>query len=161
MDAGDLFPAPTESFYHTENGRLADQFSDASMYEMKDGSIRVQYILENEVRAKPRTIFRKAGYEGALFRRQIDSDGTYPVVSLLLYWGLALWNQPVSMKEFFREAAIDEGTWKYITNYRLHVYAMARLSKRVRNRFRSHTGTSYIESLVSYSGSCLDCLYCF
>ena len=135
--ADNLLPAPSESFYHVGQGKLADQFSDVSMFEIKDRSTRVQYILENEVQAKARTIIRKAGYEGALYRRQLEGDETFLIVSLLLYWGLTSWNQPVSMKEFFQEADIDENTWKYITNEKLHVYAMARLPKQVRNRFQS------------------------
>lgn len=135
--AENLFPAPSESFYHAGEGKLADQFSDVSMFEMNEGSIRVQYILENEVQAKARTILRKAGYEGALYRRQLENDETFPIVSLLLYWGLISWNQPVSMREFFQEADLDQSTWKYIANDKLHVYTMARLPKQVRNRFRS------------------------
>lgn len=135
--AGDLLPASTESLYPAGHGKLADQFSDAAMYQMKDGSIQVQYILENEVRAKAKTILRKAGYEGALYRRQLGTDETYPIVSLLLYWGTTPWNQPVSIKEYFRKIDIDESTWKYITNEKLHVYAMARLPKQIRNRFQS------------------------
>ena len=135
--AEDLLPAPSESFYHVKQGKLADQFSDVSMFEIKDGSIRIQYIMENEVQAKARTILRKAGYEGALYRRQLENEETFPIVSLLLYWGLVSWNQPVSIKEFFQEADLDESTWKYITNEKLHVYLMARLPKQVRNRFRS------------------------
>ena len=135
--AEELFPAPSESFYHAGKGKLADQFSDVSMFEVKDSSIRVQYILENEVQAKARTILRKVGYEGALYRRQLENNVIFPIVSLLLYWGIVSWNQPVSMKEFFRDANLDESIWKYITNEKLHVYAMARLPKQVRNRFRS------------------------
>lgn len=135
--AEDLIPAASESFYHAGQGKIADQFSDVSMFDMKDGSIRVQYIFENEIRARARTILRKAGYEGALYRRQLENDETFPIVSLLLYWGLAAWNQPVSMKEFFQEADLDENIWKYITDEKLYVYAMARLPEQVRNRFRS------------------------
>lgn len=135
--AENLLPSPTESFYHTGRGKLADQFSDASMYEMKGGGIHLQYILENEVQAKSRTILRKAGYEGALYRRQVKNEETFPIVSLFLYWNLTPWNQPVSMREFFRKSDFDESTWKYITNEKLHVYAMARLPKQVRNRFHS------------------------
>ena len=80
--AEDLLTAPTESFYHAGRGKLANQFSDVSMYEMKNGSIHVQYILENEVQAKYRTVFRKVGYEGALYRRQLDSDDVYSMARL-------------------------------------------------------------------------------
>lgn len=135
--AEDLLPAPTESFYFKAHDRLADQFNDASMYEMRNGNIQVQYILENEVLAKHRTVLRKAGYEGALYRRQLESKELYPIVSLLLYWGMSPWKQPVSIKELFRQSELDEGIWKYITNEKLHIYLMANLTRQVRNRFRS------------------------
>ena len=79
------FSVLLESFYHAGQGELADQFSDVSMFEIKDLCIRVQYILENEIQPKARTILRKVGYEGALYRRQLKNDGTFPIVSLLLY----------------------------------------------------------------------------
>lgn len=135
--AEDLLPAPTESFYHAGRGKLSNQFSDTSMYEMKNGSIHVQYILENEVQAKYRTVLRKTGYEGALYRRQLDSDDVYPIVSLLLYWGMSPWRQPVSIKELFKQSELDESTRKFITNGKLHIYSMAHLPKQVRNRFQS------------------------
>lgn len=135
--AEDLLPAPTESFYLKGRDRLAGQFNDASMYEMRNGSIQVQYILENEVQAKQRIVLRKAGYEGALYRRQLESRELYPIVSLLLYWGVPPWKQPVSIKELFRQAELDGGIWKYITDDKLHIYLMANLPRQVRNRFRS------------------------
>lgn len=135
--ANELFPAPTESFYQADREKLANQFNDVSMYEMRNGSIRVQYILENEVRAKPRTILRKAGYEGALYRRQLESSEIYPVVSLLLYWGSAPWKQPFSLKELFEVLELDPDTWRFISNQKLHVYEMTRLPKQIRSRFQS------------------------
>ena len=137
VHAEDLLPAPTESFYPVDQGKLTDQFSDAAMYEVRDGIIHVQYVFENEVQAKAKTILRKAGYEGALYRRQYGGSETYPIVSLLLYWGVASWNQPVSIRELFQGANLDKDTWKYITNEKLYVYAMSHLPKQVRNRFRS------------------------
>lgn len=41
VHAEDLLPAPTESFYHVERGKLANQFGDAAMYEMRSGHIHV------------------------------------------------------------------------------------------------------------------------
>ena len=132
-----LLPAPTESIYPTISGKLTDQFSDVSMFEMRDGAIYIQYIFENEVHPKPGTILRKAGYEGVLYRRQYGNNEFYPIVSLLLYWGSYPWIQPISIKEFFREADLDKDIWKYISNERLHVYRMSHLPKQVRNRFHS------------------------
>ena len=135
--AENLLPAPTESFYYAGRGKLADQFSDVAMYEMQEGIILVQYIIENEVQAKAKTVLRKIGYEGAIYRRQLGKGEVFPVVSLLLYWGTAPWTQPSSIKEFFQENNLDKGAWKYITNEKLHVFAMAELPKQIRNRFRS------------------------
>ena len=137
VHAGDLLSAPTESFYPVGRGRLANQFSDVSMYEMKNGSIHVQYIFENEVQAKYRTVLRKAGYEGALYRGQLDGEDVYPIVSLLLYWSTPPWKQPISIKELFKQSELDGSTWKFIINGKLHVYSMAHLPKQVRNRFHS------------------------
>ena len=137
VHAKDLLPAPTESFYHVEQGKLTDQFSDVAMHEMRDGMIHVLYIFENEIQAKSKTILRKIGYEGALYRRQYDGDQVYPIVSLMLYWGADTWNQPVSIKEIFQKTDLDKDTWKFITNAELCVYEMAHLPKLVRNRFTS------------------------
>lgn len=135
--AEELLPAPTESFYLAGREKLANQFNDVSMYEMRNGGIRVQYVLENEVRAKPRTILRKAGYEGALYRRQLESSEMYPVVSLLLYWGSTPWKQPFSLKELFEVLDLDPSTWRFISNQKLHIYEMAHLPKQIRSRFQS------------------------
>lgn len=37
VHAQDLMPAPTESLYHAGHEKLSNQFSDAAMYEMKNG----------------------------------------------------------------------------------------------------------------------------
>lgn len=132
-----LLPAPTESIYPTISGKLTNQFSDVSMFEMQNGVIHIQYIFENEVYPKPGTILRKAGYEGVLYRRQYGSNEFYPIVSLLLYWGSSPWTQPISIKEFFGEAGLDKDIWRYISNEKLHVYRMSHLTKQVRNRFHS------------------------
>ena len=132
-----LLPAPTESFYPTVSGKLTDQFNDVSMFEMRNGTIHIQYIFENEVHPKPGTILRKVGYEGALYRHQCGNNEVYPIVSLLLYWGSAPWSQPISIKELLRNANLEKDTWKYISNERLHVYRMSHLPKQVRNRFHS------------------------
>ena len=58
-------------------------------------------------------------------------------MSLLLYWGTASWNQPVSIRELFRDTGLGKDTWKFITNEKLYIYAMAHLPKQVRNRFQS------------------------
>ena len=66
----DLQAAPTETLYTGKNTRLRNQFHDVSKYEMCDGKIKVQYALENETSMKRKTILRKAGYEGAVYREQ-------------------------------------------------------------------------------------------
>ncbi|MCM1044064.1 MAG: hypothetical protein NC417_01000 [Candidatus Gastranaerophilales bacterium] len=133
----DLMPAPTESFYYVGRGRLSNQFSDAAMYEMQEGQIHTQYILENEVQPKSGTVMRKAGYEGAIYRRQLNLSWKYPVVSLLLYWGNTPWSCSTSIRELFHDQIGERDIGKYITEGRLHIYSMMHLPKGLRNRFKS------------------------
>ncbi|MCM1044073.1 MAG: hypothetical protein NC417_01050 [Candidatus Gastranaerophilales bacterium] len=133
----DLMPAPTESFYYVGRGKLSNQFSDAAMYEMREGQIHTQYILENEVQPKSGTVIRKAGYEGAIYHRQLSLPWKYPIVSLLLYWGNIPWSCPTSIRELFQDQIEERGIEKYIAEERLHIYSMMHLPKCLRNLFKS------------------------
>ena len=93
----ELQAAPTETLYTRQNGILHNQFHDVSKYVMRDGTIEMQYTLENETKAKRKTVLRKAGYEGAVYREQFDKLESYPVISGILYWGKGFWRQPRSL----------------------------------------------------------------
>lgn len=133
----ELISAPTESLYRGGKGELRNQFHDVSKYQVVNGEKQVQYTLENEVSAKRKTIFRKAGYVGAVYREQYEGKEEYPIVSLLLHWGKGKWRQPRGLCEIFEGKSLPPELIKYIDETKLHVYNMRTLSPEIRKRFHS------------------------
>lgn len=126
--------APTETIYPDAEGQLHNQFHDVSMYEMHAGRIRVQYTLENETKINRKLVLRKAGYLGAVYRRQYDGGAVYPIVSMALYWGKRRWRGARSLRQL---VAPEKELSKYVDNVHLHVYEMAQLPAEIRSRFQS------------------------
>ena len=135
--AKDLQPAPTESLYPAVNGALRSQYNDVSKYEIKNDRIAMQYTLENQSNPDYKILFRKAGYEGAIYRQQYDGKDTYPAITLVLYWGDTAWNGSVDLLRFFRRKKIHLKAKKYINNVCLHMYSMRCLPLEIRQRFQS------------------------
>uniref|UniRef100_UPI004056B988 hypothetical protein n=1 Tax=Acetatifactor sp. TaxID=1872090 RepID=UPI004056B988 len=133
----ELQSAPTETLYPGHEKQLRNQFHDVSKYVMKDGKIKLQYTLENETRAKRKTILRKAGYEGAVYRSQTDGKESYPVISCVLHWGEQRWKQPRSLLQLWEDKRLTETEKEYIDDIKLYVYDMRYLSKEVRSLFKS------------------------
>lgn len=129
-----LQSAPTETLYPGTEGRLRNQFHDVSMYEMQAGRIWAQYTLENETKINRKLVLRKAGYLGAVYRRQYDDGDVYPIVSMALYWGKRRWRGP---RNLWQLVSPEKALSKYVDNIHLHVYEMARLPAEVRARFQS------------------------
>lgn len=132
-----LEPAPTETLYRSKNGDLRNQFHDVSKYQVVNGKKQVQYTLENEVSMKRKTILRKVGYSGAVYREQYERKEEYPFVGLLLYWGKGKWKQPVSLHELFANRMLSEELWEFVDEFKLHVYNMRSLPKKIRVLFKS------------------------
>ena len=137
LAAADLQPAPTETLYPGKPGFLRNQFQDISKYEMKDSTIKIQYTIENETRATRKMILRKAGYEGALYRNQFEQGNTFPVISIVLYWGKSRWIYPRNIHRFFSQSRLPIEAYAYIDNTRLHVFEMAHLSLKYRKLLQS------------------------
>lgn len=137
VSPGDLQPAPTESLYPALNGALRNQYNDVSKYEMKNGRIAMQYTLENQSRPDHKILLRKAGYEGAIYRQQYGGKDAYPTITLVLYWGDAVWHFSTDLHKFFRRKKIHRMAGNYIDNIHLHLYSMRRLPPEVRQRFQS------------------------
>ncbi len=139
LSPGELQSAPTETFYYSKGNYLRNQFHDVSKYVMKNGIVKVQYTLENEIRSSNKMLLRKVGYEGAVYRGQYEKkvDIIYPVISLVLHWGKRRWKSSRDLQEFFQKKKVPEMLVKYIDNIKLHVYDMRCLSSDVRRRFTS------------------------
>lgn len=137
LSPNDLQPAPTETLYPGQRKSLRNQFHDVSKYEMREDEVKVQYTLENETRCNGKTVLRKAGYEGAVYREQYDKKvrEVYPVISLVLYWGRKRWQAAQSLRTFFQKKALSEDVQSHIDDVKLYVYNMRELPKEVRMRF--------------------------
>lgn len=133
----DLQPAPTESLYSAANGVLHNQYNDVSKYEMKNGRIAMQYTLENQSNPDHKILLRKAGYEGAIYRQQYEGKETYPLITLVLYWGKRAWNGNSDLMKLFRGKKLHRMARKYIDNVCLHMYSMRCLPWEIRQRFKS------------------------
>ena len=138
----ELLPAPTESIYNADGNNVRNQFQDVSMYVLQNGQTRLQYLLENQTKTERRHVLRKAGYQGAIYRKQYDSKNLYPVVGIVLYWGKAHWRSPLSLKKLLLSSGsamypMTEELGDFWDDIKLHVYEMAHLSAEVRGRFRS------------------------
>lgn len=132
-----LQAAPTETLYQGKHGSLRNQFHDVSKYEMHQGKIKVQYTLENETVIRRKTILRKAGYLGAVYRGQYDGREIFPFVGIVLFWGRKHWKAPRNLRQLFCREGVQERYEKYIDNVELPVYEMACLPERVRACFHS------------------------
>lgn len=137
VNSNELLPAPTETMYYSQRGRLRNQFHDVSKFATKHGVIQIQYTLENETRAARKMIFRRIGYEGAVYRKQFDNRREYPFIGLVLYWGRGKWKQPRSVAEYFSSRELPLETWKYINDFHQQVFSMAALPRDVRKHFSS------------------------
>jgi len=137
VSAGDLQSAPTETLYPDGHNRLHNQFHDVSKYLMQNGQITIQYTLENETQAKQKTVLRKAGYQGAVYREQVNRKDTYPVISTILYWGKGHWRHPRSLNQLWHEKPIPDIAKEFIDDVKLHVYDMCHLPQKIRNYFTS------------------------
>lgn len=135
--AKELQPAPTETLYRSHKGGLRNQFHDVSKFVFRQGSILIQYTLENETKTSRKMIFRRAGYEGAVYREQLDKMADYPYIGLVLYWGKKKWTQPRSITEYFSSREIPLETWKYVNNFKMQVFQMAKLPPEIRRHFTS------------------------
>ena len=135
-----MHPAPTESFYR-EKEKVHNQFSDVSAYLVKDGEIRLQYIIGNETALEGRQVLRKASYQGGIYRSQLESGkSVYPVIGMVIDWTRKGTGIPLNLHELLRREGVPEEDLELVDDVKLEVYHMNNLPAEVRNRFTSDLG---------------------
>lgn len=140
LRAENLQPAPTESFYKGKS-RMHQQFCDESFYLVKDGAIKIQYIIENETRMKRRQILRKISYHGGAYRQQLElNKPVYPVLSIVINWTQKRTYIPLSLHELLVQDGTIQDEISRIENVKLEVHHMRNLPKEVRDQFTSDIG---------------------
>lgn len=136
--AENLLPGPTETVYQGVE-RLRSQYEDLCKYDMADGKINIMYLIANQNRTDGKMLLRKAGYTGGIYREQYAGKlpDVFPVIEMVLYWGIPRWRSNRNIHRLFRKKKISETAWKYIDELNLHVYEMRHLPEETRKLFQS------------------------
>lgn len=140
LQAEELIPAPTESFYPGAEG-LHSQFCDVSSFWVKAGEIKVQFIIGNETGLEGRQVLRKASYQGGAYRIQLGSGKpVYPVVGMVIDWTHKGARIPLTLHELLLKDGASRDILAKVDDVKLEVYHMNNLSEEVRKRFTSDLG---------------------
>ena len=142
VQEGDLTDAPVPSQYKADSGKLHEQVRDVAKYWMNDRVRLCLYGLENQTAIDTDIPLRVMGYDGAAYRSQLldkpSKDGErsprYPVVTLVLYFGMGRWNRPRSLSECVE---IPDELKKWVSDYKVNVFEIAWLSPETVKKFKS------------------------
>ena len=127
----------TKSQYKADDNKIHEQERDVSKF-WKDGSVKiVLYGLENQTLIDNDMPLRVMGYDGQSYRSELNKTNgknRYPVITLVLYFGMKRWNGPRSLYE-----AIDipEYLKPYVSDYKINVFEIAYLDEEQVNKFES------------------------
>lgn len=144
------------SQYKADDELLHEQERDAFKLWRGHGVNLLLAGIENQTKPDKDMPFRIIGYDGSAYRSQLlkteekEIDGKvkkvpakerYPVITIVLYFGKELWNNPKNLMECFEPPLIkdevSEILKEYIQDYRIHVFDIPRLSKEQVQLFRS------------------------
>ena len=137
------------SQYKADDG-LHEQERDIAKY-WQDGNIRIcLYGLENQTAVDSDIPLRVASYDGAGYRAQLLADKgrkkegrgrkpkerppRYPVVTLVLYFGMRHWKKPRSLLE---RLTVPPELAPYVSDYKVNVFEIAWLPPETVAKFRS------------------------
>lgn len=141
VDPDDLVESKNDSYYKADDSKLHGQDRDVSKYWTKK-NVKLSLIgLENQTSSDPDMPMRIMGYDGMAYRSQLLKENKgqkrYPVITLVLYFGMDRWTKPTTLKSMFHD--IDEWSkWnEYVNDYRLNLFEIAYLSEKKVNMFQS------------------------
>ena len=94
--------------------------------------IRDRYGLEYQTDPDPFAPIRLIGYDGASYRGQLAKRGAdkskYPVITIVLYFGLKRWNKPTHLYECVK---IPEILKPFVNDYRINLVEVAFLDEQL------------------------------
>ena len=132
----ELADAVTRSAFKAD-GKIHEQERDVAKFWEKE-NVRISlYGLENQSRPDRDMPLRLASYDGAGYKAQMLDDTRkerYPVVSLVLHFGMEKWNEPLTLKECLNIPDELEG---YVNDYKMNLYQIAYLTEKQVNMFQS------------------------
>lgn len=143
----ELTTATPMSVYKAD-GELHEQERDIAKYWSK-GKVEIAlYGLENQEKEDPDMTLRLPSYDGAGYRAQMlrdpkDEKGNrikrnprYPVVTLVLYYGVTHWKRPLNLKGNL-DVEIPEELDQLVDDYNMNLYEISFLTEEQINYFHS------------------------
>lgn len=116
------------------NNRIHEQERDVSKLWIPRGICFALYGLEHETDTEPYMPFRIIGYDGASYRGQLTKGRKdkrkYPVVTIVLYFGMKHWDKPRSLYECLD---IPEELKPYVNDYKINLVEVAFLDDKLDN----------------------------
>ena len=158
----DLTPADIFSQYKADNN-IRSQERDVSKY-WRDSyfNIIAFFGIENQSDPDKNMAMRVLSYDAAQYRKQLSDatlrrdDGLFtPVVTIVLYFGDKPWNYGTTLHDCLN---IPDKLLPYVSDYRINVFDMHKMSKEDAEKFRSdfrhiaeyysakYTNTEYVPS---------------
>lgn len=135
VNPDDLESVKDKSQYKSD-GEIHEEERDVSKV-VKNRQIRIAFLgIEHQTGTDKDEPFRVIGYDGASYRAQLLSEQKerYPVVTLILYFGLKRWDKATSLFEALEIS--DE--WKpYVNDYKINLFEIAFLNPEQVNKFQS------------------------
>ena len=140
-----LKDATTHSVYKVDK-KLREQIRDTAKY-WEHNQIHVAFIgFENQTEQESDLPLRIIGYDGASYRNQLYYEKTkegerrkninprYPVITIVLYFGIQHWNKSLSLYECLD---IPEKLKKFTNDYKVNLFEIAYISDEQLAMFQS------------------------
>ena len=132
----DLENTKDKSQYKADDNRIHEEERDVTKI-VKTGNIRISLVgLEHQTTIDSDEPLRVIAYDGASYKSQLlqKQKERYPVVTIILYFGLKRWKNNKSLHE--RLNIPDD--WKpYVQDYHINVYEIAYLTPEQVAKFKS------------------------
>jgi hypothetical protein len=139
VNEDDLIPDITGSAYKAE-GKIHSQERDVSKF-WQNSNIHISLFgMENQTKIEKNMPMRVIGYDGASYRNQLtrknrnEQQLNYPVVTMILYFGMERWNKNLSLKDCLD---IPEKLKPFVSDYNINVFEVAYLSDEQVSKFKS------------------------
>lgn len=132
-----LFETGRTSQYKADDGSIHQEDRDIAKY-WQEGHVKISLVgLENQVNKIDYMPRRIIGYDGASYRSQLLGDKPYekyPVITLVLYFGLTHWDKPTSL---FEELTISDKIRPFVNDYKINLFEIAFLKPEQVQMFKS------------------------
>jgi hypothetical protein len=133
----ELTDCNTSSYYKIAN-KVKTQDRDVSKIWRRNQISISSFGFENQTVIEKNMPIRIIGYDGASYREQITNENikkpNYPVVTMVLYFGMKRWNKNLSLKDCFD---IPKELEPYVSDYKINVFEIAYLPDERVKMFKS------------------------